>query len=398
MRAGSHGATNNGNLFGFGFAVYANVPRILLIDDSKNDLAVVRTHLARSGHQVLEANSGEAGLAAAREQAPDVIMVDFRMPGMDGREFCRIIKSDEALRTIPVIMLTGAGQPEDVVQGLAAGADDYVTKSADPQVLMARIATQLRMKAYQDQIRHYNTRVQNDMKIARKIQEALLPDPEFRTGDVEIRSAYIPSEQLSGDFYDYVPTDGLLYLMVADVSGHGLPAAILVSLLKSYLHTEATEGSSPSMLLARLNDFLHSASLPAQYATAQLFRFEKEHRMLRYANAAHPPFLLHRKGQKKTELLEQPGHLLGMMPGMKYDESAVETAPGDVLFSYTDGLTDRRNAGGEFYSLDRIAAILEKNDSSDFGGLYQKIFEDVSAFAPSEEFRDDVAFILARLG
>lgn len=370
--------------------------RLLVIDDSKNDLTVVRHRLERAGHQVLEAYSGETGLEGARQQSPDCILVDFRMPGMDGREFCRRAKSDEGLRNIPIIMLTGAGQPEDVVEGLAAGADDYVTKSADPQVLLARVATQLRMKTYQDQIRHHNTRMQNEQKIARKIQEALLPDKEFRTSQVEIRSAYLPSELLSGDFYDYIPTDGLLYMMVADVSGHGLPAAILVSLLKSYLHTEATEGSSPALLLSGLNDFLYSASLPAQFATAQLFRFEKGSRTLRVSNAAHPPFLLYRQDQGRTEVFEQPGHLLGAMRGMEYDESVLQITPGDVLFSYTDGLTDRKSAAGDFYSLDRIGSILEREASGDFAGLYQHVVDDVSSFAPIEDYRDDVAFILAR--
>src|SRR5688572_22356388 len=114
--------------------------RLLVIDDSKNDLGVVRHRLERAGHQVMEAFSGETGLEASHLNSPDCILVDFRMPGMDGREFCRRAKSDESLRNIPVIMLTGAGQPEDVVEGLAAGADDYVIKSADPQVLLARVA------------------------------------------------------------------------------------------------------------------------------------------------------------------------------------------------------------------------------------------------------------------
>jgi serine phosphatase RsbU (regulator of sigma subunit) len=370
--------------------------RILVIDDNANDLRVMRHRLEREGFQVLSAVSGEAGLEMARSQPPDCIMVDFRMPGMDGREVCRRVRADEVMQNIPIIMVTGADQPEDIVEGINAGANDYVSKSAASQVVLARVKAQLRVKAYQDHIRSMNQKMANDLRIARKVQEALLPQPEFTSLGIDVRAAYIPSELLSGDFYDYVTANGFFYLLMADVSGHGLPAAILVSLLKTYLHTEANEGSSPAEFMGRLNDFLFSATLPSQFATAQLFRFEPKEKLLRVSNAAHPPFLLYRKETRKTESFEQPGHLLGAMPGMEYDENAIEIRPGDILFSYTDGLTDRRAPSGEFYALDRIGAILETSATVDFAALYQAIFEDVASFIPTEDFRDDVAFVLAR--
>lgn len=374
----------------------SHMPGILLIDDNANDLRVMRHRLEREGFQVLTATSGESGLELARSQPPDCIMVDFRMPGMDGREVCRRVRADEVLQNIPVIMITGADQPEDIVEGINAGAHDYVSKSAASQVLLARVKAQLRVKIYQDHIRSMNQKMANDLKIARKVQQALLPQQEFTSPGIVLRAAYIPSELLSGDFYDYVTADGMFYLLMADVSGHGLPAAILVSLLKTYLHAEASEGSSPAAFMARLNNFLFSASLPSQFATAQLFRFEPGAKLLRVSNAAHPPFLLYNNARQQTESYEQPGHLLGALPGMQYDESAIEIHPGDLLFSYTDGLTDRRSTTGEFYSLERISSILEKGDRADFEALYQTIYEDVASFTPTEDFRDDVAFVLAR--
>ena len=155
------------------------------------------------------------------------------------------------------------------------------------------------MKRYQDQLRKLNQQIVRDLQIARRVQEALVPQGTFRSLRVEIRSAYIPSETLSGDFYDYFLQDDLLYLFVADVSGHGLPAAILVSLLKSYLHTETDPHKPLSSFMSRLNDFLFSVSLPTQFATAQLFRLDSAGN-LAYSNAAHPPFLLHSRESGKT--------------------------------------------------------------------------------------------------
>ncbi|MEO8382416.1 MAG: response regulator, partial [Acidobacteriota bacterium] len=284
--------------------------RIVVIDDNDNDLQVTRRFLERRGYDAVPALSGEEGLRLAHQTLPDAIIVDYRMPGMDGFEVTRLIKADPELQTIPVLMLTGSDSAEHVVQGLGAGADDFVTKGADIEIVVARLRALLRMKAYQDQLRRMNTQMTRDLQIARRVQEALVPQGVFASPKLEIRSAYIPSEVLSGDFYDYFVQNDALYLFVADVSGHGLPAAILVSLLKSYIHSEASTERSLAEFMTRLNDFLFTVSLPTQFATAALFRLE-EGRQLVYANAAHPPFLLHERASGRTVVHEQPGNLLG---------------------------------------------------------------------------------------
>src|SRR5436190_12920745 len=299
--------------------------RIVIIDDNANDLQVTRRFLERKGYLVSGATSGEEGLALASRVMPDAVVVDYRMPVMDGFEVARRIKSDPALQTIPVLMLTGADQPRTVVEGLGAGADDYVTKGSDTEVLLARLRALLRVKRYQDQLRKLNQQILRDLQIARRVQEALVPHGTFRSPRLEIRSAYMPSETLSGDFYDYFLQDEQVYLFVADVSGHGLPAAILVSLLKSYIHTEADAHTPLSTFMARLNDFLFSVSLPTQFATAQLFRIDGEGNLV-YANAAHPPFLLFQYNRGRATVFEQPGHLLGAIPSMAFEEHALKVS------------------------------------------------------------------------
>ena len=178
--------------------------RIVLIDDSANDLAVTRRFLERHGYDVATALSGEEGLELiARTPQPDAILVDYRMPVMDGFEVARRIKSDPQLQTIPVLMLTGADSAQRVVEGLGAGADDFVAKGSDFEILFARLRALLRVKNYQDQLRRINQQIMRDLQIARRVQQALVPTGAFRTHRVEVRSAYIPSEALSGDFYDY---------------------------------------------------------------------------------------------------------------------------------------------------------------------------------------------------
>ena len=369
--------------------------RIIVIDDSVNDLQVIRRVLERSGYVVSTARSGEEGIALASRIAPDTLIVDYRMPGMDGFEVARRVKADPQLQTIPVLMLTGADAAKTIAEGLNAGADDFVTKGSENEVLLARLGALLRVKRYQDQLRKLNQQITRDLQIARRVQEALVPSGAFRSPRMEIRSAYIPSETLSGDFYDYFLHDNMMYLFVADVSGHGLPAAILVSLLKSYIHTEADPNTRLSDLMSRLNDFLFSVSLPTQFATAQLFRLNGSGN-LSYSNAAHPGFLLHRRANGKTTFLEDPSPLLGAMPRMVYDDRAVQVSAGDTLFVYTDGLTDRRTASGEFYSIDRVAGLIEQHRDADLNTIYDAINSDVRKFSATDEFKDDIAFIVTR--
>ncbi len=369
--------------------------RIVVIDDNENDLQVTKRLLDRRGYDTIPAQSGEEGLRLAYQLLPDAIIVDYRMPGMNGFEVTRRIKADPQLQTIPVLMLTGSDSAEHVVEGLGAGAEDFVTKGSDIEIVVARLRALLRMKAYQDQLRRMNQQMTRDLQIARRVQEALVPQRAFASPRIEIRSAYIPSEVLSGDFYDYFTVDDFMYLFVADVSGHGLPSAILVSLLKSYIHTEAANDRSLAEFMARLNDFLFSVSLPTQFATAALFRIDAG-RELVYANAAHPPFLLHERQSGKTIVIEQPSNLLGALPSMQFEECRIKVAPGDTLFVYTDGLTDRVDGNGEFYSIDRVASILDRTHDAGVGAVYDAIYADVNEFAATEEFKDDIAFVVTR--
>lgn len=390
---------------------------ILVIDDSVQDLMLMRRLLERAGYEVREAQSGEKGLTEAAAHEPDCILVDGRMPGLDGYEFCRRIRADERFRNVPILMLTGADSATAVVDGLEAGADDFVTKSSDLQVILARVRALLRVKAYQDRIveqsaelrRLYeevqeknekitglNQRMNKDLQFARRVQEGLLPPREYEAAGVEIRSAYVPSETLSGDFYDYYASDDRAAIVfMADVSGHGLPSAILVSLLKTFLHSELDGRLPLETFLQRLNEFMHETSLPSQFATAVVFRL-RDHR-LEFASAAHPPFVHLSATSGKATIHELPGHLLGAMPGVEFDAGAFEVGSGDLLFACTDGMTDRRTSSGEFYTVERVAGLLERHAGEPLEQVFRALRDDSAGFQATDEFKDDIAFTLVRI-
>src|SRR5712691_1233052 len=135
-----------------GNASMSTPERIVVIDDNANDVQVIRRFLERKGFAVDAATTGEEGLALAKRIPPDAFVVDYRMPGIDGFEVARRIKSDPQLKTIPVLILTGADAPHTIVESLNVGADDFVTKGSALDILLARLRALLRVKRYQDQL------------------------------------------------------------------------------------------------------------------------------------------------------------------------------------------------------------------------------------------------------
>ena len=112
---------------------------ILVIEDDLDIRELISFNLANEGHQIFEANDGEVGIDKARNNNPDLILLDLMLPGIQGLDVCRIIKSDQETKEIPIIMVTALGQEEDIVKGLETGADDYITKPFSIKVLIARV-------------------------------------------------------------------------------------------------------------------------------------------------------------------------------------------------------------------------------------------------------------------
>jgi two-component system, OmpR family, alkaline phosphatase synthesis response regulator PhoP len=120
--------------------------KILVVDDEEDILELVRYTLVKDGFQVQGVTSGELALAKAKEERPDLIVLDLMLPGVDGLDVCRRLRSGPDTATVPIVMLTAKTEDADVVTGLELGADDYVTKPFSPRVLLARIKAVLRRR------------------------------------------------------------------------------------------------------------------------------------------------------------------------------------------------------------------------------------------------------------
>ena len=149
-------------------------PRLLVVDDNPANLEIMEARLARQGYEVVTARDGDEALLAARAKTPDLILLDVMMPGKDGIEVCRELKADPGLPFMPVILVTAKADPDDIVAGLDAGGDEYITKPVDHAALVARVRSILRMKALHDVVQEQAARLEVDDRPSREAVDAAL--------------------------------------------------------------------------------------------------------------------------------------------------------------------------------------------------------------------------------
>ena len=221
-------------------------PLILIVEDNPASLDIMQARLTANNYEVITATDGEEGLVMAREKQPDLILLDIMMPKMDGLEVCRRLKGDPSLPFMPIIMVTAKVDSKDVVAGLEAGGDEYLTKPVDHAALVARVKSMLRIKELHDTVLEQSEQLKVQLKTATKIQSLFWPKiPELKAGG-SIWAVSVPATYVGGDLYDVIPLpDGSLLTYVADVSGKGVPAALIMAALSTRIRSEALLQATP---------------------------------------------------------------------------------------------------------------------------------------------------------
>jgi phosphoserine phosphatase RsbU/P len=334
---------------------------VLVVDDAPANLQVVRSIL-KDDFKIRIATSGPKALDLVRTKPlPDLILLDVTMPEMDGYEVCGILKATPEVRDIPVIFLTGKTETEDETKGFEVGAVDYIHKPFSPAVVKARVQTHLGLREAREQLARQLLDINNELEMAREIQLSILPHQVPKIRGLEIAARYIPMSLVAGDFYDFLVVDEKrVGILVADVSGHGLPAALIASMLKVALAAQFPHASDPSRVLSGLNQSL-CGKFKHHFVTGAYVFVDMEENSIKYAGAGHPPLLLWRGSTKAAcEVLEN-GLLLGFLPNAHYSVVEVRVEPGDKAVLYTDGILETRNPSKEEFGPDLFKVFLESN-------------------------------------
>ncbi len=241
-------------------------------------------------------------------------------------------------------------------------------------------------------------RLERELELAREIQRRLLPKTFPRLAGFDCAAASRPARQVGGDFYDVIPlASDRVGLVMADVSGKGMPAALFMALTRSLMRAEAQRSASPKEALLRVHNLLSEMSRTDLFVTVLYGVVDLAARTFCYARAGHERALYHSPRRGECRFLEGEGMFLGMVEPAVLDELCIDLLPGDRIVLFSDGITDANSADGQLFGRQRLVAAVVESAESTAQDLSDSVFQRVADFQAGSEQFDDMALLVARL-
>jgi phosphoserine phosphatase RsbU/P len=379
--------------------------RILVVDDTPANIQTLAATLKPHGYQIVVATNGKQALEVMERVQPDLVLLDVVMPEMDGFECCARIKANPAWHDLPVIFLTARTDTTDLVRGFELGAVDYVSKPFNAHELLARVQTHLtvdrlrrsvadkhaELEAKNAALVEAHTQIEAELELARAMQIAILPSGFPHAPGCDGAATMRAATSMGGDFYDFIElSGGRIGLVMADVSGKGVPAAFFMAVSRTNLNALADGSAGPRDCLQRTNDVLLTQNPMNLFVTVFYAVFDPATGVLTYANGGHNPPFLRRSTGVIERLADGSGLALGIFP-TSYEERSVRLAAGDALVLYTDGVTEAFNTDGAMFDEPRlIECIRAAAHPVRAAALVDAIVDDVAHFAGAAPQSDDI--------
>jgi len=354
---------------------------LLLVDDDSENIQVVHSIL-KDRYKIRVATNGAKALELAKvEPLPDLILLDVMMPHMDGYEACFCLKADQRTKDIPVIFLTGKTEVADEARGFEVGAVDYIHKPFSPPIVTACVRTHLMLRDAHETVAQQLMAINNELEMARQIQLSILPRETPRLQGLEIEARYLPMSSVAGDFYDFLVIDEKhVGILIADVSGHGLPSALIASMLQTGFAAQAQNASDPAQVLVGLNRAL-CGKFRSHYVTAAYLFVDIENGTASYAGAAHPPLVLWQSKLGRTTEFVQNGLMLGPFPDSTYSAVNFSPAEGDRVLLITDGIIEVKDSSDQEFGMERLRRVVEAIHTLPVSGLADALLNELSRWS-----------------
>ena len=389
--------------------------RVLIAEDERVSRHMLRRQLEQWGHDVVATSNGREAWETFQNGDYSIVVSDWMMPEMDGLELVRHIRKYDADGYVFIILLTAKSTTEDIVVGMEAGADDFLSKPFDRNELRVRLRAGERIielersLAQRNQmLSKANERMKRDLEAAARVQQSLLPTSLPEIPRVKFAWNFKPCDELAGDFLNVFQLDEKhVGVYVADVSGHGVAASLLSVTISRVL----TPQPSMSSLLVQPDDGPNGQRIvpPAEVATELNKRFPMEESgdkyftitygvlntetcEFRYISAGHPPIIrFSRHGQ--VESLKVAGTPIGWFLEADWEEQVLRLETGDRLCIYSDGLTEAANAEAEQFGEQRLMRTLSGGSSEDLDDLLAALMQEVEEWCGTEGSDDDVSVL-----
>jgi phosphoserine phosphatase RsbU/P len=311
--------------------------RILVVDDEPGMLRAVERVLS-DDHHVIGTRLSREALSLADEFQPELAIVDIRMPDLDGFELMAELKVRHP--ALDVILMTGSVDDldEKLVRAIRSAAFYFIQKPFDREVLRTLVERCVELRWRREDHRQNLKRLETEMAEARAFQQSLLPEREQLVNRVSVSCRYTPCSALGGDLYDYASaTPERTALLIADVSGHGVSAAMLTGIVKSGFHASHVDGFDPVAVVQRVSMGLAAFS-PDRFVTLIAALVSPEERQLQYVNAGHPPIVLWGRAREPLWLGSTGPLVSPVLRASTWDAQIVPMNEGDHLLLYTDGI------------------------------------------------------------
>ncbi|MCX5720530.1 MAG: SpoIIE family protein phosphatase [Nitrospirae bacterium] len=381
---------------------------ILLVEDEPVTRASMAARLKRFGHRVLEVDNGREALEMARRERPDLIVLDWMMPEMDGPTFCETLRRDPAMKSMYLLLMTARDQPAQIAEGLARGADDFLSKAASKEEMRARVLAGLRTSRLVRELETTAAKLESsllllqtkqaemdaDLQSAASFVHSLLPRQGSPIPGIALAWEYQPSLTLGGDLFDVMAIDkDHLGLYILDASGHGVAAALRSAALMTFLRVEnilQMLGSyDPERVLFEANRRF-PMSADGEYFTLWVGQLHLPTGSLTYAAAGHPGALLC-LAEGPSRWLTRASFPLGIDPSAEFANDRVSLKPGDRLFLLSDGIYEVPSPRGELWGRERFQAVIDAGRQRSLSETISACFSAARIWQQAQHFSDDAA-------
>ena len=394
--------------------------RILIAEDERITRRSLQRELERWGHEVIAAEDGEEAWDRFQQQSFDLVVTDWDMPRVDGRELVQRIRASDRAGYAYLIMLTGRSEKADLVSGMEAGADDFLAKPFDRDELRVRlrageriIRLERRLATQNKTLQAANERMHRDLEAAARVQQGLLPTTLPVIDGIQFAWHYQPCDELAGDLLNIVPIDKThVAIYIADVSGHGVGASLVsvaVHRSLSLRHDQTSlivtpndnrEGfnvTPPSVVANQLNNIYPMESNGGHFLTLIYGVIDLQSRCMQSCCAGHQGPVLARHGQPARSF-DAPSFPIGIAPDPEYADSRLELHGGDRIYFYSDGLIEAGDQSNELFGRERLEEVVDESRGLTLSESIDAIVQAAVAWQGDDRFMDDVSLLAAELG
>jgi len=375
--------------------------KILVVEDSRS-LRFLLTHLLEQhGYDVDAAENGSKGLEKYRQGEYDLILSDIMMPEMNGIEMCEHIKGDPKEGSVFFIFLSTLKDLEDRIKGIETGADDYLVKPFDNRELMAKINAGARIIKLQRQLEeknreltYLNDLLSEELEAAMQIHLSLFPRQISNLPGAKVEARFKPMPYLGGDFYEVLTINqDLVAIFTADVSGHGFAATYIGNILRQIFREHYSQLVSPAQLMTRINQQFKQSITTFDFATAFYGILDSKSNLFHYVRAGAPIVPVIKSLKEDLIFLEDNNPAIGAISMTEYQEQTIQLSPGDIVFLYSDGVTETKSPDDQFFGEERLFKILQDTKIKGVKEKIQAVMTEVDRFKGNCPFSDDITLL-----